>query len=147
MWLGEREVRNVAHELVELADKEGNLRGILEAIRSNRIEDDFSDRWSYAKEDFERKIYRKRSKYKVNFVELKDTIPVQGPETEIEENQCWEDFISLLDTKEKRIVVCIRDGHTKVGEISKILGYANHSPVSKALKDIRLKAKNFIENS
>ncbi len=147
LWWGENEAKTATKELVNFADKEGNLRSILDAIKSNRLEDDFSDRWSYAKEDFERKLYKKRSKYKVNFVELKDTIPVQGPETEITENQCWEDFISLIDKKEKRIVVCIRDGYTKVGEISEILGYANHSPVSKALKIIQDKALRYIDNS
>lgn len=37
-------------------------------------------------EDFERKLYRKRARIKVRFVELTDTIPVQGPETVIEDN-------------------------------------------------------------
>lgn len=36
------------------ADADGRLRGILDAVRSNRVEDYFSDRWSYAREDFER---------------------------------------------------------------------------------------------
>jgi len=46
---------------------------------AHRIEDDFSDRWSCAREDFERKLYRKRVKVQVRFVELTDTIPVPGP--------------------------------------------------------------------
>jgi hypothetical protein len=39
-------------------------------------------------EDFERRLYRKRAKIKVRFVELTDTITVQGPETEIEDTWC-----------------------------------------------------------
>jgi len=147
IWMGEEEAKEVTKEMIEYADKNGSLRNIIDAIKSNRVRDDFSEYWSFAKEDFERKLYNKRSKYQVNFIELTDTIPVQGPETEIEENRCWEDFIALLDAKEKRIVVCIREGFTKVGEISKILGYTNHSPVSKALRNIREKAKKYIENS
>jgi len=145
IWQGKDEAKEATREMIEYADSNGQLRSIIDAIKSNRIEDDFSERWSYAKEDFERKLYRKRSKYKVTFVELKDTIPVQGPETEIHGNLFWEDFFALLNDKEKRIVVCLREGTTKLGEISRILGYANHSPVSKALARIRQKAKRLID--
>lgn len=115
--------------IIEIADKNGKLRSIIDAIKSNRIEDDFSDQWSFAKEDFERKIYKKRSKFKVNFVELNNKIPVHSPSSESHENLLWEDFLSILDTKEKRIVVLLKSGVTNLGEIGKILGYANHSPI------------------
>jgi len=140
IWMGEGEANEATKEMIEYADSEGKLRSIIETVRSHRIKDDFSNRWSYAKEDFERKVYNKRSKVKVTFVELDNTIPVHGPDSEIEENMLWEDFLALLDVKERQIVVCIRNGITKVSEISHILGYANHSPISKALKKIREKA-------
>lgn len=44
--------------MVRLADEHSRLRGILDAIRSHRVEDDYADRWSYEREDFERKLYR-----------------------------------------------------------------------------------------
>jgi len=112
VWMGEEEAWEATKEMVDLADSKGKLRDIIDAIKSNRVEDDFSDCWSYAREDFERKIYRKRSKIKVTFVELDDTIPVHGPESEVHENLLWENFMGLLDSKEKRIVVCIRNGFT-----------------------------------
>lgn len=145
IWQGEEEAWEVTQEMVSLADAHGRLRDILDAVRSNRVEDDFSECWSYAREDFERKLYRKRSKIKISFVELDDTIPVHCPESEVHENLLWENFIALLEPKEKRIVVCLRNGHTRVGEISQILGYANHSPVSKALAKIRHKAVQYLE--
>lgn len=43
----------------------------------------------------------KSTKIKVSFVELKDTIPVHGPESEVFENLMWEGFIALLDSKVK----------------------------------------------
>jgi hypothetical protein len=143
IWVGQQDAQHVTNQLIEKADAKGNLRAIIDAIRSNRIQDDFSDHWSYAKEDFERKLYHKRSKIKVNFVELKDTIPVHGPESEAEENILWEDFLTVLSEKEKRVVVCLKQGFTRVGEIATLLGYANHSPVSKSLTRIRNKAKKF----
>lgn len=146
VWYGETEAREAAQETVEMADREGRLRAILDAVRSHRVEDDFSSRWSFAKEDFERKLYRKRSKVKVNFVELPETIPVHGPDVEVDENLLWQDFLGLLNQKERRIVICLRSGITKVGEIGSLLGYANHSPVSKALSRIRKKAEELLRD-
>jgi hypothetical protein len=51
----------------------------------------------------------------------------------------------LLSTKERRIVVCLKNGVTRVSDISKELGYANHSPVSKDLKQIRIKAERYLD--
>jgi hypothetical protein len=146
IWRGEVEAWEATKQIVEAADHNGKLRAIIEAVRSNRIEDDFSSRWSYAREDFERKLYHKRTKIKVSFVELDDTIPVHGPCSELDEDLLWEDFTALLNKKERHVIVCLRSGITHLGEISKILGYANHSPVSKALAKIRIKAKKYLLN-
>lgn len=147
IWAGEQDAWEATKELVELADRHGQLRGIIDAIKSNRVQDDFSQRWSYAKEDFERHLYRKRAKIRVHFVEIDSAIPVHAPTSELDENLLWEDFIALCDRKERRVVVCLKKGATKVAEISKILGYANHSPVSKTLAGIRRKARKYFELS
>jgi hypothetical protein len=147
LWEGEGEVKRILAELVEIADKNGNLRAIIDAVKSNRVIEDFSQKWSFEKEDFERKIFRKRNKYKVQFVELTGSIPVHGPCSETEDNNIWEDFITILDQKERNIIVLISNGYTKMKDISQVLGYANHSPVSKALKKIRKKAIDFIDKS
>lgn len=144
LWLGEEEAAAATRELVEVADREGRLRAIIDAVRSNRIEDDFSPRWSFAKEDFERRLYRKRSKIKVTFVELDETIPFHGPDSEADENLLWEDFFAVLNAKEKRVVVCLRSGMSKATDIAATLGYANHSPVSKTLQGIRRKAARLL---
>jgi len=146
IWKGEDEAWEITKQVVDLADRQGKLRTIIDAIRSNRVEDDFSSLWSYAKEDFERKLYHKRAKVRVTFVELDDSIPVHAPTSELHENLLWEDFLALLDPKERHIVVCLKNGITKLVEIAKQLGYANHSPVSKALSRIREKAKQYLSN-
>jgi hypothetical protein len=145
IWCGEQEAWDATNELVEIADEHGQLRGIIDAVRSNRVQDDFSNRWSYAKEDFERKLYRKRTKTQLTFVELDEAKPVHAPTSEVHENLLWEDFITLLNPKERRIVVFLKNGVTRVSDISKELGYANHSPVSKALTQIRKKAERYLE--
>lgn len=81
VWAGEEDAADAVAQTVEAADHHGRLRDILDAVRSNRSEEDFSEKWTHAREDFERRLYRKRSKVKVRFIELTDNIPVQGPET------------------------------------------------------------------
>ena len=144
LWMGEEEASLVTQEVIEVADQSGQLRGIVDAIRSNRVADDFSSRWSYAKEDFERKLYSKRSKVKVSFVELKNTLPVHGPRSEYTEDLLWQDFTALFDKRERHVVICLRNGATNLNEIARELGYANHSPISKALARIRKKAIEFL---
>ncbi|MGO9120510.1 MAG: sigma-70 family RNA polymerase sigma factor [Desulfomonilaceae bacterium] len=146
VWQGEADAWEATTEMVEFADSRGKLRGIIDAIMSNRVEEDFSGIWSNAREDFERKLYKKRSKIKITFVELTETLPVHGPDAEFHENLLWEDFFGILDQKEKRIVVCLRNGTTRLGDIANEMGYANHSPISKALKKIREKATKFLKD-
>lgn len=146
LWRGEEQAREVTAALVERADADGRLRGILEAVRQNRVEEDFSARWSPAREDFERKLYRKRNKIKVRFVELTDTIPVHGPESEVDDKMLYEDFLGLLNEREREVVVLLRSGVTKIGDVAAQLGYANHSPVSKRLARIRHKAAAFFRD-
>jgi hypothetical protein len=146
LWLGEDDAAEVLARTVDEADADGRLRGILDAVRSNRVADDFSDRWSYAKEDFERKLYRKRNKVRVKFVELTDTLPVQGPDTEVENAMVFADFLALLNTRDREIVVILNSGTTKLTEVAYILGYANHSAVSTRLKRIREQATRFLSD-
>ncbi|RXZ51931.1 sigma-70 family RNA polymerase sigma factor [Agromyces binzhouensis] len=143
IWEGEQEAAEIVERTVEAADGTGRLRGILDAVRSNRVEDDFSSTWSFAREDFERKLYRKRSKTRVRFVELTDTIPVQAPESDILGSLVTNDFLAVLDQRNRQIVVLLNSGYTTKTEIAEILGFANHSPVSKRLAQIRKTANDF----
>ncbi|WP_075766167.1 hypothetical protein [Actinoalloteichus fjordicus] len=141
VWFGEDDAHDAVVETVEAADRTGQLRGILDAVRSHRIEDDFSSHWSYAREDFERKLHGKRRKVTVKFVELTDTIPIQGPESEVLGNLVTNDFLALLDARNRQIVVLLNSGVTRKTEITDVLGYANHSAVSKRLAQIRRAAE------
>jgi len=143
-WMGESEALEATREMVEVADQYGRLRSIIDAIKSNRVEEGFSPMWSYAKEDFERKMYHKRNKVKIQFVQLDDTIPTHGPDAEVHEDCLWQSLFGILNPKERRIIICLRNGVTKLADIGQALGYANHSAVSKALKKIREKAKRLL---
>lgn len=147
VWMGEEDAGLVVEDAVEHADETGRLRDIMDAVRSHRIEDDFSDHWSYAREDFERKLHGKRRKVKVTFVEVPDTSPVQGPESEVVGNLVTNDFMAMLDARNQQIVVLLNSGFTSKTEIADILGYANHSSVSKRLGHIRRQAERFFDQS
>ncbi|KOX08868.1 sigma-70 family RNA polymerase sigma factor [Nocardiopsis sp. NRRL B-16309] len=142
VWTGREEAVEMVAATVEAADATGHLRDILDAVRSHRVEDDFSNRWSYAREDFERKLYRKRSKVQVRFVELTDTIPVQGPESDVLGKLVTSDFLALLNEKQREVVVLLSSGFRQ-HEIAEKLGYANHSPISKRLAQVQRKAVEF----
>ena len=147
VWFGEDDAHDAVIETVEAADRTGRLRGILDAVRSHRVEDDFSSHWSYAREDFERKLHGKRRKVTVKFVELTDTIPVQGPESEVLGNLITNDFLALLDARNQQIVVLLNSGMTKKTEIAEVLGYANHSAISKRLAQIRKTAEVYFDET
>ncbi|GLZ30907.1 hypothetical protein Lesp02_30960 [Lentzea sp. NBRC 105346] len=147
VWFGEDDARDAVAETVEAADRTGRLRGILDAVRSHRVEDDFSSHWSYAREDFERKLHGKRRKVTVKFVELADTTPVQGPESEVVGNLVTNDFLTMLDARNQQIVVLLNSGVTSKTEIADMLGYANHSAVSKRLARIRRAAEAYFDES
>jgi hypothetical protein len=143
IWRGEEEAAEAVRRTVEAADTTGRLRDILDAVRSHRCEDDFSPQWSGAREDFERKLYHKRSKVQVRFVELTDTIPVHGPEAEVIDRMLFGDFLALLDTRDRTIVVLLRSGFTKLTEVAEVMGYRTHSAVSKRLDHILRQASRF----
>ena len=143
LWYGESEAWEATKEVVHAADRAGHLRAIIDALRSHRVQDDFSDVWSWEREDFERKLFSKRSKVRISFVQLNDTLPVHSPDSELRERLLWSDLLALLDTKERAIVVCLRNSETQL-EAASLLGYANHSAVSKALRRIRDKARKVL---
>ncbi|WP_109524790.1 MULTISPECIES: hypothetical protein [Nocardia] len=145
VWFGEEDAADALAETAAAADRSGQLRGILDAVRSHRAADDFSHRWSFAREDFERQLHGKRRKIKVSFMELTDTTPVQGPETEVVGNTVTNDFLALLDPRNRQIVVLLSSGVTRKTEIAKALGYANHSAVSKRLTQIRRAAERYFD--
>lgn len=146
LWAGEEEALEVVDDLIERADSRGRVRAMIDAVRSHRVQDDFSARWSFAREDFERKLFRKRDKVKVSFVEFDDSIPFYDENAELHGNVLWRDLMAILDPKDRRVVICLHKGITRVGEIATALGYANHSPISKALERIRRRARRLLDS-
>lgn len=145
IWLGRDDARDALEETVAAADRDGRLSAFIDAVRRNRVEEDFSPKWSNAREDFERKLYSKRSKVRVRFVELEHAEGVVGPYSETTDALLWGDFLAVLDRKERQVAVCLTRGTTTLAEVAAELGYADHSPVSKALARIRTKIRQVLD--
>jgi hypothetical protein len=58
------------------------------------------------------------SKIKVRFVELTDTIPVQGPETEVVGQAVCADFLALLTERDREVVVLLSSGITNLTDVA-----------------------------
>ena len=145
VWTGEEDAEWMVERTIEAADRHGRLREILDAVRSNRVEEDFSDWWTGEREDFERKLYHKRAKVRVRFVELSDNIPVQGPETQVVDRIVFGDLLALVNERDREVLVLLSSGITNLTEISRIMGYSNHSAVSKRLDRIAHKARKLFD--
>lgn len=135
VWCGADDARHAISETVEAADRTGQLRSVIAAVRATRVEDDFSDQWSYPWEDFQRKIHHTRAK--VSLVELTDTAPVQSPESQVIGNVVTNDFLALLKPRDREIVILLNSGLTSQPKIAERLGYANHGIISRRLDRIR----------
>lgn len=150
LWAGPEEAAEVTAALVEEADADGHLRNVIDAVRSNRVHDDFSACWSREREDFERHFYHTRSKVKVAFVECPESGAIHSPFTQyadhaedVTDRLAFNEFLTLLDPKNRQIAVLIGRGVTRHQEIARRLGYANHSPVTKRLRALRTIARRF----
>lgn len=83
----------------------------------------------------------------MKFVELTDIVPVQGLESEVLGSLITNDFLTLLDGRNRQIVVLLNNGVTSKTEIADVLGYANHSAVSKRLAQIRRAAEAYFDEN
>lgn len=80
----------------------------------------------------------------MQFVELTDTTRSRVPKPR-SSTASYSATSSLLDPREREVIVRLRNGTTNLTEIADIMGYRNHSPISKRLKNIRDTAARFFE--
>jgi hypothetical protein len=121
-----------------------SLEPIVDAILSNATHEDFSDRYSWIKEDFERSFYSKRSKIKVKLCEFVDECPVhEGTETPGYEDILFRDVMAFFDQREQRIVLALRQGRTK-SAIAEELGHSGHASISRRIKKIEHKMRRLL---
>lgn len=134
----------ILEEAISGRDAVESLEPVLEVLRSKMVTEDFSERYSWVKEDFERQFHRRRSKIKVSLIETEDDLPVwNAHEPEGFDNLLLRDVLCFFDEKDRHLILAIRQGKT-ISEISKRLGHNGHAAVSRRLKKIRRYLKKLL---
>lgn len=148
LWLPEdqKECDAVVDDLVDGGGCLESLEPVLEVLNSHRAHEDFSSRYSWVKEDFERSFYSKRSKIRVSLLETVDDLPAwTAPQPDGFENVLFRDILSFLGAKEQHLVIALRHGKT-VSQIAQDRGLSGHGAVSRQVKRLKAKVKSLLQD-
>jgi hypothetical protein len=140
---GEREA--VIEEAIYGDEVEGSLAPVIELLNSHRAHEDFSDRYSWIKEDFQRSFYSKRAKLKVELIDTIDDTPVwDSNECDGYSDVLFRDVLAALDVKERTLLLAIRSGKT-VCEISSEAALRGHASISRRLSKLKEKVARLLQ--
>ncbi|MDL2325117.1 hypothetical protein LJC61_08265 [Ruminococcaceae bacterium OttesenSCG-928-A16] len=139
-------------QFVEIFRQRYPLDKWIEVVKQHPCHEDYEpSRWSKGRIDFYRKWYHSRSITKVSFVgetweweRLKSDL--FDPWNSIDFKLDYENFKQTLSEKDRKVIELLYSGYTQV-EIAKILGYANHSAVSKRAAKIAKNYRTYMEIS
>jgi len=144
-------MEQAAHNCDQIAKRFWNhpilkMREVWEVVKNHRCYKDYSSQASHVKMDFHRQYYHTRAKTKVEpiigaYGEDGEEEVIHAPYTQNEyaevETKIWfQEFLDLLSEKDRKIVSLLEQGYIQE-EIAQMLGYANHSGVTKRVQYIR----------
>ena len=123
------------------------MQEVWEVIKTHRDHRDFSAVNSHVKTDFHRKWYHTRAKIKTQFLYDEEGNAVYAPYipngfAEVELRIWFWELLKRLDERDRTIVQRLEEGYNQE-EIAQMLGYANHSGVSKRVTSIRKEFEKF----
>jgi hypothetical protein len=131
----EREL--VIEEAINGAGVMDSLEPIIELLHTHRAHEDFSDRYSWVKEDFERSFYSKRSKLQVVLIETVDNAPAwSADDHDGYDRVLLRDILAFLNPRERKLFLALRQGRT-VGEIAAREELSGHAAVSRRVKALK----------
>ena len=117
---------------------------VLELLQSHYTHEDFSEKYSWIKEDFERSFYSKRSRVKVVLVETTDEFPSWNVgESYGHDDVIFRDLLSCFDRREQRLLVAIRQGKTQ-NEIAEEWGLSGHASISRRISQIKQRVRQLL---
>jgi len=141
------ECDQVVEEMLDGGGVMDSLHPVIDILHSHRTHEDFSDRYSWVKEDFERSFYSKRSKVKVSLVETVDDLPAwEATEPDGYGEILFRDLMCFVDPKDRHIVLALRQGKT-VTEIARDNGLNGHAAISRRVKQIRAQLREILQPS
>lgn len=116
-----------------------SLEPVIELLQSQRTHEDFSERTSWIKEDFERTFYSKRAKLKVELVETLDEAPVwSADDCDGYGEVLFRDLMAAIDVRERRLLLALRMGKT-VTEMTTEAGLQGHASISRRIAKLKRK--------
>ena len=143
-WVGEEDAAEVTRAVVETADRDGQLREWIAAVRANEVEEDYAEGRSAGEgRDLGRRLLGTRQSDRARNGLREVVIALNGPvlcdpAAQLDEEILLRHVCSLLTPDERTVVHLVYQGYS-VTDVAKRLDYANHSAVSKKLTRIRAK--------
>jgi hypothetical protein len=123
-----------------------SLEPVVEVLLREGSHEDFSDRYSWVKEDFERAFYSKRTKIKVTLHEFIDECPVHdGIDTPGYDGILFRDLMAFFNQRDQTLILALREGQTK-SQIAERMGHAGHAAISRRVKAIEQKVRHLLAN-
>jgi len=136
----------VLNEAVDGGGVMKSLDPIVELLLSRGAHEEFSDRYSWVKDTFERDFYHRRAKLKVSMVETTDDAPCwAGQDPEGYERVLFRNLMSFLDLRQRHLFIALRHGKT-VSEISTERGLRSHAAVSRQVAALRRKVRRLLQD-
>ena len=141
------ECDEIIDEMLDGGSVMESLHPVLDVLHSHRTHEDFSDRYSWVKGDFERSFYSKRSRVKVSLVETVDDLPAwEATEPEGYGRVLFRDLMCFVEPKNRHIILALRQGKT-VSEIARENGLNGHAAISRRVKQIKAKLRKLLDGS
>lgn len=127
----------VIQEAIDGGGSQQSLAPILDLLRTQRAHDDFSNCYSWVKEDFERSFYSKRARLKVELISTIDDAPVwDTSDCDGYSALLFRDLLAFVDPKERKLLLAIREGQTPC-EIAKAEGLRGHATISRRIAALK----------
>jgi len=141
----EGECEDVIEEMLSGGEVMESLDPVLDVLQSHRTHEDFSDRYSWIKEDFERSFHRKRNKVRVTLLETIDNLPAWSAEEPSANGEVlFRDFLSFFDRRDRHLIVAVRQGKT-LTEIASEVGHKGHAAISRRLAVVKNKLRALMQ--
>jgi hypothetical protein len=137
--------RAVVEEMLDGDGARQSLESVLEVLHTHPTHEDFSDRYSWVKEDFERSFYSKRSRIKVTLRATVDDLPTwSASEPDGYGEVLFRDVLAFFDRRDRHILIALRHGKT-VSEIAQEAGHKGHAAVARRVQAIKAKVRKLLE--
>jgi len=138
------ERNEVIEQAISGSGVEESLQPVIELLHTQRAHEDFSSRYSWIKEDFERQFYSKRARLQVELVEtVDDALAWSTDDNEAYGDLLFRDVLAWLDRKERKLLLALRMGKTAT-EIARSGGLSGHASISRRIQRLKQKVARLL---